>query len=72
MQLLDMAGMKSLVPSPERAAQTSSRYGNYGPAALSNGSPPANGPPSRRISSDRPPPQMQPQLAAPMPNQPVR
>ncbi|KAL3150906.1 hypothetical protein ABBQ32_000657 [Trebouxia sp. C0010 RCD-2024] len=70
-QLLDMAGMKSLIPSPQRTAQPSSRYGNYGPAALSNGSPPANGPPSRRISSDRPPPQSQSQMAGPVPNQPV-
>ena len=68
MQLLDMAGMKGLIPSPQRAAQPSSRYGNYGPAALSNGSPPANGAPSRRISGDRPPPQMAPQTV----NQPVR
>ncbi len=66
MQLLEMAGMKNLVPSPQRSAQSQSRYGNYGPAALTNGSPPANGAPSRRVSGDRPSPQM----AAPMPSQP--
>ncbi|KAL0029534.1 hypothetical protein WJX79_002171 [Trebouxia sp. C0005] len=65
-ELLEMAGMKNLVPSPQRSAQSQSRYGNYGPAALTNGSPPANGAPSRRISGDRPSPQM----AAPMPSQP--
>ncbi|DBA91528.1 hypothetical protein WJX77_008361 [Trebouxia sp. C0004] len=65
-ELLEMAGMKNMVPSPQRSAQSQSRYGNYGPAALTNGSPPANGAPSRRISGDR----TSPQMAAPMPSQP--
>lgn len=54
MQLLEMAGMQKLVPSPQRTNSGGSRYGQYTPAALSNGSPPANGPPPlRRVSADR-------------------
>lgn len=53
-QLLEMAGMQKLVPSPQRTNSGGSRYGQYTPAALSNGSPPANGPTSlRRVSADR-------------------
>lgn len=54
LQLLEMAGMQKLVPSPQRTNSGGSRYGQYTPAALSNGSPPANGPPPvRRVSADR-------------------
>lgn len=78
-QLLELAGMNKLVPSPQRQAGSQSRYGNYGPAALASGSPspPANGGPpplaggpSRRISGDV---RGAPQMAIPqqMPNQPV-
>lgn len=69
-ELLELAGMKNATPSPQRQAQSQSRYGDYGPSANSNGSPPANGAPSnRRISQDRA--QYSPQVAAPMPSQPV-
>ena len=80
LQLLELAGMNKLIPSPQRQAGSQSRYGNYGPAALANGTPPPSanggpsslaGGPSRRISGDvRAVPQMgNPQQ---MPTQPVR
>ena len=69
--MLEFAGMQKLIPYPQRQAGGQSRYGNYGPAALANGSPPANGGPvpSRRVSGDV---RAAPQMAAPQPSQPVR